>query len=569
MATWKAITLVDAISNVTNNIFVLPVIQRRLVWDTDKMELLFDTLLKGDSFGGIMVLKEDKNTRPLFAFRYFTKDGSNIGSISVNSLEQDIYLIIDGQQRLQSFYIGLSGTFEGKQLYFNLLSDYKNLDFDFRFASKQDELKDKSKDDEGNEFRNEWISAISLFNKLKDTYDADQISDEIIMSKNINDENEKAKIRKNILAFYNNIFSTPSIGISSVNVNKSFDETFNRQRIVEEFRRLNDGGTRLSGYDLVASILKGYNWEMEKFLDDILKNYSDINISQDFIIKLIFLLQDDYKKEMANIEAQDANFAITNKERIIVCFEVLKKYLQYSQLDNYYKNSNRSDIPLYFVLYHTFHKPLGIPELEKVYDNYEINNSDFRAITRWFYISLLNGVFKSKGVGWIPYKTGIKKILLELKKHKGRIFPTEKIFEIYKKHPLRFFLEIINEFFIQLYDDSFVFYLIYDRKIPVRIQDVDHIHPSSLLERANIEFNIINTIVNYQLLDSGTNRYEKNGKPLNEWITNNVENKVLYLEKHLIPSDENLWDLTNYQSFLDARRKLILSKIENIISNYA
>jgi hypothetical protein len=288
------------------------------------MELLFDTLLKGDSFGGIMVLKEDKNNKPLFAFRYFTKDGSNVGSMSVNSLEQDIYLIIDGQQRLQSFYIGLAGTFEGKQLYFNLLSDYKNLDFDFRFASKQDELKDKTKDDDGNEFRNEWVSVISLFNRLKDTYEADQVADETIMTKKIVDENEKTKVRKNILAFFNNIFSTPSIGISSVNVNKSFDDTFNRQRIVEEFRRLNDGGTRLSGYDLVASILKGYNWEMEKFLDDILLKYSDINITQDFIIKLIFLLQDDYKKEMANIEAQDADFAIKNKDRIRICFEVLK-----------------------------------------------------------------------------------------------------------------------------------------------------------------------------------------------------------------------------------------------------
>lgn len=155
-------------------------------------------------------------------------------------------------------------------------------------------------------------------------------------------------------------------------------------------------GTKLSGFDLVASILKGFNWEMEKFLDDLLKDYKDINITQDFIIKLIFLLQDDYKKEMANIEAKDANYAIQNKERIKICFEVLKKCLQNSELDNYYKNSNRSDIPLYFILYHIFHKSLNNSELENIYDNYEVNNSDFRALTLWMYISLLNGVFKSK-----------------------------------------------------------------------------------------------------------------------------------------------------------------------------
>lgn len=568
MALWEALKLNDVINRITNNVFVLPVIQRRLVWEAEKMELLFDTLLKGDSFGGIMVLKEERGSSPLFAFRHFTKDGSNLESHSVERLENDIYLVIDGQQRLQSFYIGLTGSFEGKVLYFNMMSDFQKLDYDFLFVNKQEELKATSKDDDGNDIKNEWISANDLFNRLKLTNDEDQVAEEIILLRNITDESEKTKITKNIRTFYKNIFSTDTIGISSVAVNKSLDPTFNRQRIVEEFRRLNDGGTRLSGFDLVASILKGFNWEMEKFLDDILKKYKDINITQDFIIKLIFLLQDDYKKEMANIESQDANFAIVNKDRIIICFEVLKKYLQFSKLDNYYKNANRSDIPLYFILYHLFHKKLSNTELSSVYDNYEINNSDFRALTKWIYISLLNGVFKSKGVGWIPYKTGIRKILLELKKHKNSIFPTDALFNVYKKHPLRFFFEEVNEFLLNMYDDSFVFYLMYDRELQVRLQDVDHIHPSSLLESAGIDHSQINIITNYQLLDPGTNRYEKNAKPLKEWINNYVDNKSLYLEKHIIPSDENSWEIINYNSFLSIRQKSIYEKLKGTLDLY-
>lgn len=57
MAIWKAYRVSDAITEVEDEKFVLPVIQRRLVWDEEKMELLFDTLLKGDSFGGIMSMK--------------------------------------------------------------------------------------------------------------------------------------------------------------------------------------------------------------------------------------------------------------------------------------------------------------------------------------------------------------------------------------------------------------------------------------------------------------------------------------------------------------------------------
>ena len=107
MAIWKSYRVSDAITEIEDEKFVLPVIQRRLVWDEEKMELLFDTLLKGDSFGGIMVIEEEKDSKPLFNYRPFTKDGSSIQSREIEKLTQQQFFVIDGQQRLQSFYIGL------------------------------------------------------------------------------------------------------------------------------------------------------------------------------------------------------------------------------------------------------------------------------------------------------------------------------------------------------------------------------------------------------------------------------------------------------------------------------
>ncbi len=40
MAIWKAYRISDIITEVEDEKFVLPVIQRRLVWDEEKMELL-------------------------------------------------------------------------------------------------------------------------------------------------------------------------------------------------------------------------------------------------------------------------------------------------------------------------------------------------------------------------------------------------------------------------------------------------------------------------------------------------------------------------------------------------
>src|SRR5665213_2726131 len=101
MANWESRNISDVVKEIDDKKFVLPVIQRRLVWEEDKMELLFDTLLKGDSFGGIMVIREDKNTKPLFPFRPFTKDGEDIPSAEVDKITQQQSFVVDGQQRLQ------------------------------------------------------------------------------------------------------------------------------------------------------------------------------------------------------------------------------------------------------------------------------------------------------------------------------------------------------------------------------------------------------------------------------------------------------------------------------------
>ena len=105
---WKMFRVDEIVNMIDAGECVLPVIQRDFVWGTEKIELLFDTLLKGQNFGGIMAILEEQGHTPLFAYRRFSKDGCTTGSTPPNEkLEHRHYFIIDGQQRLQSFYIGL------------------------------------------------------------------------------------------------------------------------------------------------------------------------------------------------------------------------------------------------------------------------------------------------------------------------------------------------------------------------------------------------------------------------------------------------------------------------------
>lgn len=562
MAIWKTYRVVDAVTEIDEEKFVLPVIQRSLVWTEDKMELLFDTLLKGDSFGGVMVIEEEKDTKPLFNYRPFTKDGNFILSRQIDSLKQQQFFVIDGQQRLQAFYTGLKGTINGKVLYFDLFSDY-NLEYEFKFEKDENKLPKISKENIDRKIPEHfWYPVKTLLEKLKNTGKYKQVVKEIIDKHGITDDLKKDHIEENILSLYENVLNSETLGISKVVINKSLPEIENRQRIVELFRRLNDGGTRLSSFDLVASILKGFSWEMEGFLKEMLEKYQDIGITQDNLIKLIFLLQDNHNKEMASIEATDAEFAIKNRERIKATIKALKDFLECSKTLDYYKEGNRSFIPLFFISYHLFHKDIENNALMNYFNNYETGNADFALMKRWLYYSLINGVFRSKGAGWIPYKTGIKKILEAIKTYKNKAFPITELFQVYINHPITFTTTYTRSNLDQL-DSSFVYYLMYDRVRTTRTNDVDHIMPKNILETNGVDWSKINSIKNFQLLDFGTNRGAKNGKPFKEWVDNPefVKDKPAYLLLHLIPLDETLWTEDKFEDFIEARGTLILTKL--------
>lgn len=568
MAIWETYRVADAVTEIDEEKFVLPVIQRSLVWTEDKMEILFDTLLKGDSFGGVMVIEEEKGTKPLFNYRPFTKDGSFIPSGQVDNLKQTQFFVIDGQQRLQTFYIGLKGTINGKSLYFDLFSDF-NSEYEFKFEKEENKLPKVSKEKDDRKIKEHfWYPAKELLRRLKDTNDEDQVADEIIRKNSITEDDKKNHINKNVKAFYKNTITAETLGISKVVINKSLPEVNNRQRIVALFRRLNDGGTRLSSFDLVASILKGFSWEMEGFLRDMLEDYQDIGLTQDNLIKLIFLLQDNHNKEMVSIEETDAAFAIKNREKIKATIKALKYFLKHSKTYDYYKGGNRSFIPLFFISYHLFHKDIDNNALMNYFNNYETGNADFPLMKRWLYHSLINGVFRSKGAGWIPYKTGIKKMLEKIKTHKNKLFPVTELFQVYTTHPITFTTTYTSGNLDQL-DNSFIYYLMYDREGTTRTNDVDHIMPKKILEAKGVDWDKINSIKNFQLLDSGTNRGAKNGKPFKEWVDNPgyVKDKAAYLSRHLIPTDETLWTEDKFDDFIEARAALILEKLGHFVNS--
>ncbi|MFZ1397719.1 MAG: DUF262 domain-containing protein, partial [Candidatus Promineifilaceae bacterium] len=532
MAQWETKSVKEIVQDIDDGIYLLPVIQRWLVWDEDKMSLLFDSLLKGNSFGGIMVLEEERGNKPLFASRRFSRFGEEHDSAPVEKVERKSFLVIDGQQRLQSFYMGLKGSYFGQQLYFNLFSS--NQDYEFEFVKAAAELNgENGGQDDGLSRQKLWYSANTLFEKLRVNANVLQIAKDISTARHIEDAQLKERIQENVLRFFMWIFNHATIGLSTVKINREPDAIEEeKQRFVELFRRLNDGGTRLSALDLMASVFKGFDYRMEQFFKKT-QEFADMRLYQDEIIKLIFILQDQPTKEVTQIIPDDAHFVLQNQDRIIAALKAVRNFLTYAGLLAYYGVRGRSVIPLYFIAYHIYYTPHPTEKLASLFDNHDIDNPDFLRIKRWLYLSVLNSVF-SRGVGWIPYRTGISKILRTLQPYQGKAFPAQAIFRTYSTHPLRFSEDLTSEK-LPDWDTDFVFYLMYQRQPEVG-RDVDHVHPKSRLED-KFPSEKIHSIANYQLLDIGTNRNTKRAKPLASWIESGVGDKQAYLRRHLIPED--------------------------------
>lgn len=335
MASWETTSVADIVAEIDEEKYVLPVMQRELVWNMEKMERLFDSLLKGNSFGSIIVIEEDKDYPALFESRPFTKDGALLPSQNKTHLSQRQYFVIDGQQRLQSFYIGLKGTYKGKALFFNLFSNYRE-NFEFQFEDEIDKLPKVTKEERPLQ-ECLWYPVKDLFLNAKKDPDFEGVSDDIIGNLKVKDEEKRKYIKENIKAFHNNIIVAKAIGIAIVKLKRNLPQPENRQKMLELFIRLNDGGTKLSQLDLMASTLKAFDYRMEGFLREMTQEFGDINVRPENLIKLIFLLRDDYSKEMTGIDESDTNFIVENRERIKNSLLALRAFLGCAMLYDYYK----------------------------------------------------------------------------------------------------------------------------------------------------------------------------------------------------------------------------------------
>ncbi|WP_208391775.1 DUF262 domain-containing protein [Helicobacter pylori] len=309
--------------------YFLPDIQREYVWlkkaDEKKIEQLFDSILRGYPIGSFLFWKlqkediaksdeqdSDKLNFQLYKFieNYDERKPHN-EKIRIEQIKRDdLYIVLDGQQRLTSLYIGLKGTrtlrkknarndnpnaYEEKRLYLNL-KHQPNMDnpednYQFEFHAQKPE----------NDKKHWWFKVGDIL-ELKSVV-------------NYTREHELGDKESELLETLNKAFHDKQL-ISF------FEETEkNLNKVLNIFIRVNSGGVKLSYSDLLMSILTAsfssdIRERMNKLVD-ALKDKGFPNVGKDQVLKTcLLLIGKDTTFELKNFNKKNIKEIEDNWEKI-------------------------------------------------------------------------------------------------------------------------------------------------------------------------------------------------------------------------------------------------------------
>lgn len=573
------ITIKEAIDNIDANKFLLPAIQRKFVWSTEQIELLFDSIMREYPINSLMLWEitsgEIKKNYRFYSFlrKYIQRHGEMNEVLNTNG-GSDFYAIIDGQQRLNSLYIGLKGTyasklphkywtfsednFPPKKLYLNIMSENKSdseIDKLYEFSF----LTDSKVKKENSELNKYWFEVGNILG-MKDPMDQ--------LDFLINIGLEKNTFARRTLSKLSMVINTEKM------LNYYVEDEQDPDKVLDIFIRTNDGGTKLSFSDLLMSVLTA-NWPdaREKF-DDLIKEvnqFGDFAISSDLILKTTLVLySEDIKNRVKNFDNEVIKNIINNWDRlrksILNCFEMFYRL----GFNNRTFPAKNAAIPIISWVYNN-NREDEISK-KKFYDTIEIT-SNKTMIKKWLTLAFLKRIFGGQA------DTVLLDIRRSIKSNGNNDFPLSLIIDSAKSNPIKnysFDDEVIDGIFDSYCgseDASFVLSLFYpDLDYYNQNFHIDHTHPKSdflnhdRMESTFTEQQIANIgdkwnkVANLQLLNSEMNT-SKLDKELKGW----VEEK--HIDKSFLFVDDSIsLEFENFEAYYENRQKNMKKKLKELIT---
>ena len=531
--------------------FWLPNIQRPFVWSEEQICRLFDSILREYPISTLLIWKTTSSIR----HRKFIdnwKPSLRLSDFYVPVDTKRKCLVLDGQQRLQSLYIGLCGSFEGKELCFDLLSGE---------VAAPDDVKYRFKFIDPAEIA---FPQIKFKDLIFTTKKKREVSDGIAATAGRSlSEAELNKLDDHLDLIDRTFKMDEAVTYQELD---SIDNPtlYSEDDVVEVFIRANSGGTKLGKSDLLFSLLTA-SWEvadqrMEDLLDSL--NQHGFAFDRDFVLKTcLVLLGQGARYEVEKFRKLGVREAIEEKWEDIA--KAVQDVLDFVRNKTFIQ-CNKA-LPTYLVLiplvYLRYHFPDSW-EKAKDLDSYLLRCS-------------LAGAFSGQPDNLLD---ALVKNLAEKKE-----FSLDEAFGVIRTQGRS--LELTEDRFwnkgynsdtihllFNLWYRDFNYTPAYDNNLP----QVDHIFPKSELKQVKVENPRTgrkdlmkyhdaerNQLANCMLLSKEENGAGGKWDTLpDEWFAGKSKD---YLDKHLIPADPNLWKLDQFEAFIEARKVLIRERFKSLL----
>lgn len=553
----KAITIKEAIAGINNRDYLLPAIQRKFVWSSHQICVLFDSIMRGYPINTFMFWEiKDAEIKKGYKFYEFLKFycqrfNEENPHVKTTASFKDFNAVIDGQQRLTSLYIGLCSTYAYKQprvwwpstrddgilpprkLYLDLKQQTKTEEddalmyYNFRFLTEDQygaSLADSSNS-------HHWFCMHEVLN-LPERESADDILLEVVMpelTKRDLSGNEFA--RKTLLKLYN--------AIRSQRIIHYFKETSQEiDHVLDVFIRTNSGGTKLDFADLLMSIaVAHWDGDFRQELDDLTKHIHQslkmgFYIERDWILKTCLTLIDaDVRFKVQNFKSEQVLQIQQHWNDIKECIKATFLLIRRFGINPQSLTSKNAVIPICYYLFK--HETNGQPLYKLINNPVKVNNQRAK-ISQWFYMVLLKGIFGGQADAIL---TSMREVL---RAHiSDTDFPLDAILERYKatNKDLRFDDEYIESMLNIQYGEGrcrALLHLLFPEMDPSRVYHIDHLHPKSEFDGRKLKKNDFlstndellcfyqspdhwNSIANLHLLNDSQNT-SKGDRKLSDWF---------------------------------------------------
>ena len=592
MGKFDSITISEALEQVGNRNYLLPVFQRDFKWCNDgseKIEKLFNSLMNDYPIGSMLFWKVNSDSCVGLNFYYFNEKAvENPERVKNNKYIQgqcghlpnnDFYAVLDGQQRLTALRIGLFGEFYEhpknkswdflrgefikKVLYFNISKKNKSNDYDFKFLEI-----DTGKDIYIDNDNNKWFKVKSIVG-----YNREYKESNIDVSDYYTEYDFESNEKKNINKLRKIIFEDKLINY--------YEEITNDvDRAMRIFTRINNEGEPLTYPEIIYSIIKA-NWSMidaREEIERLIENEKNngFRLTIEYIVKAFLFL---YNKNIKNeIKSFDNDFCLlieknweTIKKSIRQTFELLRSY---GMIEENLLSYNAT-LPILYYIHHKRYKKFA---------NAKKYSNDRKEIKKWLYQALLRHFFSSR----------TDRVLEELREAFKPDFDNNK----YIDNSFSFDSTIMNEKISSITtitqeeldkildtrkDNRSAFLILsllypnidYRKEIEIH---KDHLHSEKDYKSLNqiikdkYSKDKYDSIVNLQLLTNSENTSKK-ASSLEDWVNSEVLKlcnqgnyniiRKEFLNKQIIP-DIDL-NLNNFEEFYEERKKMLEEKLKNLI----